>query len=113
VFNAAAALVDDRDPVRRELGLRILRELGAQQHDGRRPFSADTIPLLRARLRRELDPGVLQWIVSALGYHCAREALPAVLALAAHPDTRVRFHVAAALPCLVDPARVEPTPRPP
>jgi HEAT repeat protein len=45
---------------------------------------------------------VAHWIVSALGYHRGQEALPEVVALAGHPDRRVRFHVAAALPGLVD-----------
>ncbi|MCU7727435.1 HEAT repeat domain-containing protein [Actinoplanes sp. KI2] len=109
VFDSAAALVRDRDPVRRELGVRILRELGPeQQPDGHRPFRGETVPLLRSALRSEPEPGVLRWIVSALGYHQAREALPEVLALAGHPDWRVRFHVAAALPALLEPADVPP-----
>lgn len=108
LFELAAALTGDPDATNRELGLCILRELGDPGPDGRRPFSAETVPLLRSRLRDEPDPGVLRWIVSALGYHGAREALPEVLVLAGHHDDRVRFHVAAALPALVDPAGVEP-----
>src|SRR4051794_25001910 len=86
VFDAAAALMRDGHADERELGVRILRELGPEQPDVRRPFSAETIPLLQARLRDEPDPGVLRWIVSALGYHRAVEALPHVSALARHPD---------------------------
>ena len=108
VFSAAVALVGDTIAVRRELGVRILRELGPEQPGGGRPFSAVTIPLLLDRLRDETDPGVLRWVVSALGHHRVHTALPAVLELAAHPDQRVRFHVAAALPSLVDLADVEP-----
>jgi HEAT repeat protein len=107
VFGTAVALTGDERADRRELGVRILRELGAETADGGRPFRAETIPVLRDRLRDEPDPRVLSWVVSALGYHGAREALPAVTALAGHPDAAVRFHVAAALPGLVDPAGIE------
>ncbi|GAA2615656.1 HEAT repeat domain-containing protein [Paractinoplanes durhamensis] len=109
VFDAAVALLPDEEPDRRELGLLLLRELGEQQlPGGRRPFSDEAIPLLRRRLREEDDPEVLRTVISALGYNGAREALPDVLDLAAHPHDWVRFAVAAALPSLVDPAGVEP-----
>ena len=108
VFDRAAALAVDSDVTRRELGVRILRELGDEQPDGRRPFRDETVALMRARLRDETDPAVTRWIVSALGYHRGGEALSEVVALADHPDDRVRFHVAAALPGLVDLDRVEP-----
>jgi len=108
VFDHAAALVCDGDGTQRELGVRILRELGDQQPDGRRPFSEQTVALMRVRLGAETDPAVLSWIVSALGHHRGQEALPEVVALAGHPDDRVRFHVAAALPSLVDLDGVEP-----
>lgn len=39
VFDRAAALVCDGDATQRELGVRILRELGDQQPGERRPFS--------------------------------------------------------------------------
>ncbi|MBB4742143.1 HEAT repeat protein [Actinoplanes octamycinicus] len=108
VFDRAAALTGDSSPRRRELGVRILRELGDEQADGRRPFTEETVPLLLDRLRDEAEPSVTCWIVSALGYHRAQEALPRVATLADHPDERVRFHVAAALPGLVDLDRVAP-----
>jgi hypothetical protein len=108
VFERAAALVRDSDAIGRELGVQILRELGDEQPDGCRPFRNETVALMRARLRDETDPAVVSWIVSALGYHRGREALPEVVALAGHPDVRVRFHLAAALPGLVNLDRVEP-----
>jgi hypothetical protein len=108
VFDAAVALVRDELADRRELGVRILRELGAEQADGRRPFSAETIPVLLERLRDEPEVRVLGWVISALGYHGARQALGAVSALAGHLDAWVRFYVAAALPSLVDPDGIEP-----
>jgi HEAT repeat protein len=107
VFDVAVALARGEHADRRELGVRILRELGPERSDGPRPYSAETIPVLLDRLRDEADPRVLGWIVSALGYHGGSEALPAVSALAGHPDAWVRFCVAAALPSLVDPAGIE------
>ncbi|XVV11244.1 hypothetical protein ACQP2X_41400 [Actinoplanes sp. CA-131856] len=108
VFERAAKLVNDRDATWRKLGAAILRELGEMGPDGRRPYRAQTIPLLRARLAREDDPDVLGRIVSALGSHDAVEALADVLPLAAHPAVGVRYSVTWALPGLVDPAAVEP-----
>jgi hypothetical protein len=109
VYDTAVALARGEHADRRELGVRILRELGTERSDGPRPFSAETIPVLLDRLRAEPDPRVLGWVVSALGYHGASEALQAVSALAGHPDAWVRFYVAAALPSLVNPAGIEAT----
>ncbi|MFF5081235.1 HEAT repeat domain-containing protein [Actinoplanes sp. NPDC000266] len=103
VFGRAAELVNDRDASWRALGVAILRELGEGQ-----PFRAQTIPLLRARLAQEDDPGVLSWIVSALGSHQAVEALPDVVALAAHPAVGVRYAVTWTLPDLVGLSAVDP-----
>ncbi len=107
VFDGAAVRLSRGDPAERELGARVLRELGPADEDGRRPFTADAVPLLVDRLRREADPGVLQWVISALGYNGAREALPEILPFAWHPDRRVRFHVATAIPSLVDCRRID------
>lgn len=108
VFDAAARMLSSGDTAARELGVRILRELGPQGEAGRRPFSTQAVPLLVARLGEESEPGVLKWVVSALGYNGAREALGEVLRFVEHPHWRVRFHVAAALPALVDQERIEP-----
>lgn len=108
VFERGVALTGEGDATKRVLGLRVLRELGPEQEDGRRPFSAETIPLLTGLLATENDPEVRCWIVSALGWHRAGTALPAVAALAEHPDTRVRYAVVWALPSLVTPTDVEP-----
>lgn len=43
VFARAAALVGDSDATQRELGVLILRELGDEQPDGRRPFRDETV----------------------------------------------------------------------
>ncbi|GIM97599.1 hypothetical protein Ato02nite_093920 [Paractinoplanes toevensis] len=53
VFDRAVALVSDSDVTLRELGMRILRELGDEQPGGRRPFREQTVALMRARLRDE------------------------------------------------------------
>ncbi len=108
IFDRAAALLCASDATQRELGVRILRELGDEQPDGQRPFRDQTVSLMRIRLGEETDPAVTGWIVSALGYHHGRQALREVTALARHPEDRVRFHVAAALPSLVDLDDVEP-----
>ncbi|HWS37103.1 MAG TPA: HEAT repeat domain-containing protein [Actinoplanes sp.] len=108
VFERGVALTGEGDAVARVLGLRILRELGPEQDDGRRPFSAETIPLLRGLLATESDPEVLSWIVSTLGWHRAGSALPEVAVLAEHPDERVRYAVVWALPGLVTLTQVEP-----
>ncbi len=108
VFDTAVTLVSDDDPAERELGALVLRELGPYDDAGRRPFTARAVPALVDRLSQENDPRVLGWVISALEYNGAREALRDVLRFAEHPHWRVRFHVAAALPSLVDPERIEP-----
>jgi HEAT repeat protein len=102
VFDTAARMLSDDDPAVRELGAMVLRELGPYNNEGRRPFTAQAVPLLVDRLNREDQPRVLGWVISALGYNGAREALGEVLPFVEHPHRRVRFHVAAALPSLVD-----------
>lgn len=109
VFAAAQRLLSSDDAAARELGVLILRELGPQDEAGQRPFSTEAVPLLLGRLARESDPGVLGWVISALGYNGATEALGEVVGFTSHPDWRVRFHVAAALPLLVNPDQVEPS----
>ncbi len=108
VFDTAAGLLSEGDPAERELGVRVLRELGPCDDAGRRPFTAEAIPALVSRLGQESDPRVLGWVISALGYNGAREALSSVLPFVDHPSCRVRFHLAAALPSLVDPEGIEP-----
>lgn len=109
VFERAAGLLDADDPLDRTLGARVLRELGCTGDEDRwRPFTGEVVPLLVARLGREPDVAVLIWVISALGYNGAREALADVLLFADHPDVLVRYEVAANLPALVDPAGIEP-----
>lgn len=107
VFDRAAALLSREDPVERELGARILRELGPYGTEGRRPFTSETIGVVLAEIGDEPDPGVLGWMISALGYHSAHQALDLVLDHQGHPAQPVRFAVAAALPALADPELTE------
>ena len=107
MFDQAVRLIGSTDATDRELGVLVLRELGRPDADGRRPFSSDAVPILRGWLRQEADPRVLGWVISALGYNAASEALDEVVGFVDHADARVRFHVAAALPSLVDPDQIE------
>ncbi|MEU3462908.1 HEAT repeat domain-containing protein [Streptomyces sp. NPDC006733] len=108
VFDRAADLLVREDPVERELGARILRELGRGDSEGCRPFTAETVEIVEAEMGDEPDPWVLGWMISVLGYHHARRTLGRVLGHHAHPAQPVRFAVAAALPGLADPERTEP-----
>lgn len=103
VFERAASLLSREEPEERELGARILRDLGPYDSEGRRPFTAGTIDVILAEMPSEPDPWVLRWMISALGYHHARETLDLVLGYQARPEQPVRFAVAAALPSLADP----------
>ncbi|GAB3845815.1 hypothetical protein GCM10027610_062830 [Dactylosporangium cerinum] len=106
VFETAWALTRDSDPERRELGVRVLREVG-RNDPAAADLRRDNAPVLRDLLAREEDVTVLAWVVSAIGYNLVAEALPDLIRLAGHPDDAVRFHVAANLPVLADPEAPE------
>ncbi|MFJ9343149.1 hypothetical protein ACIRP0_28235 [Streptomyces sp. NPDC101733] len=105
VFERAVSLPACEEPEERELGARILRELGPPDAEGRRPFAGETIDAVVVELPSEPDPGVLGWMISVLGHHGATATLDLVLDHRAHPARAVRFAVAAALPCPADPDR--------
>lgn len=107
VFEQAASLLACEDPVQRELGAHVLRELGPYDEEGRRPFTRETIDVVLAEMQSEPDPWVLGCMISVLGYHNARETLDLVLAHQSHAAQPVRFAVAAALPCLADPSHTQ------
>ncbi|MFJ2739894.1 HEAT repeat domain-containing protein [Streptomyces sp. NPDC087440] len=107
VFDRAAHLLGRDDPDERELGARVLRELGDPDDDGRRPFTEETVAVVLRELEDEPDPWVLSWMISVLGHHRAQQALDLVLAHRAHPEQAMRFAVAAALPDLADPDSTE------
>ena len=99
VFDAAVQLLRSESSAKRELGARVLRELGPE---GARPFSREAEKVLIERLVAENSPRVTGWIISALGYNSATDSLKGVLHFAQHEDAFVRFHVAAAIPSLMD-----------
>jgi HEAT repeat protein len=103
VFERAAALVSEHDPVDRELGAHVLRELGSDSFEPY-PFRGKAVAILTARLENEHHPRVICAIVSALGFQHARESLDAVVRLRDHEDASVRLEVATALNGLVDAA---------
>lgn len=107
VFDRAARLLACEEPLERELGARVLRELGPYDTEGRRPFTAETIDVVLSEMGDEPDPWVLGWMISVLGYHRADRALDLVLGYQAHAEQPVRYAVAAALPGLADPERTE------
>jgi HEAT repeat protein len=107
VFECAARLLAGDKPEERELGARVLRELGHSDAEGRRPFTAETVEVVVAGMADEPDPWVLGWMISALGHHDAEETLDLVLGHRAHAAQPVRFSVAAALPCLADGERTQ------
>ncbi|PCC71804.1 HEAT repeat-containing protein [Nannocystis exedens] len=115
IFAAAARACESDTIDERIFGLKLLRELGGPPPR----FADEAVPLLLGLLARERSPDVIAWIVSAIGYqHMSGHrgsrlrpgpaVLPAVIGLAGHADARVRFHVAAALPSLVNLAAPEP-----
>ncbi|MFI8322924.1 ankyrin repeat domain-containing protein [Streptomyces sp. NPDC085529] len=94
-FVAAAGWCADRDPLRRALGARVLGALPG--------FAASAVPVLRRLAAGAAGPArePLLSAVTALGT-CARpDAVPELLAAAAHPDPEVRRAAAGALAGLV------------
>ncbi|GAA1234885.1 HEAT repeat domain-containing protein [Oryzihumus leptocrescens] len=104
VFDEASRLCDADDSLQRELGVRILRELGPQDSEGRRTYSDEAIPLLLEMLKNEIDPGMTRRILQALAFNSAREAISEFTTRANHPDPGVRETIAFQLPSLSTPA---------
>ncbi|MGX6608011.1 HEAT repeat domain-containing protein [Micromonosporaceae bacterium Da 78-11] len=100
VYDTAVRLLHDDDETNRELGARILRELGPE-NEGSMPFSPQARAVLTKRLSVEPSFRVIGWIISALGYNAATEELRTIASFAEHEDSFVRFHVAAAIPGLI------------
>ncbi|MFB7476087.1 HEAT repeat domain-containing protein [Kitasatospora sp. NPDC056184] len=89
---------------RRRFALDVIQFLGfglnPDSGDDEPPFTREAAEFLRPRLDTEQDPYALRTVVAAFTGYCSREELPAVLALADHPDPVVRNCVALALPAL-------------
>lgn len=92
VFAAAVALVEAADWPRRQLGLRILKELGDE-----RPFAERMLDLLVPRLATAVDEERRQ-LISAIGWQGHPRSLAVLLPLAANRDPLVRYLVAQHLP---------------
>ncbi|MFE6869513.1 HEAT repeat domain-containing protein, partial [Kitasatospora sp. NPDC057692] len=75
--------------------------LNSDNDDGDPPFAREAADFLRPRLDTEQDPYALRAVVAAFTGYCSREELPAVLALADHPDPGVRHGVSLAVPTLL------------
>lgn len=95
-FLRALALVDSPYWPNRRLGLRVLKEIGQGRRP--RPFSERTIDALLPRMESCDSLVELRALVSTLGWQYDACVLPALLALADHPDCEVRCHVASNLP---------------
>jgi len=70
-FAAAATLVG-RSGAERQLGLRILKELGHRD----RPFADETLDLLLPEVERAQSEEDFRQLVSAIGWQCSPRALP-------------------------------------
>ena len=94
-FQAATALVDSSDPVRRSLGVDVLAQLGAYPNVPveDRPFAPKTVRLLLDHLQNECDPDVLADIATAFGHLGDPQSIPALHDLRNHPVERVRYGV--------------------
>jgi methionyl-tRNA formyltransferase len=101
-FEAARMLVRDEDPIARCVGAFVLGQLGVPA----RAFPAESAAELEALAAREQDPGVLATVAHAFGHLGSEHGLETLLALADHPDVRVRDGVATALGGRRDPRAI-------
>jgi hypothetical protein len=85
-FAAAVALIA-QGGARRQLGLRILKELGGAE----RPFANETLDLLLPQIERAESAADFRHLVSAIGMQNSPRLL---CALAGHEDVLVRYLVA-------------------
>ncbi|MEV4094550.1 HEAT repeat domain-containing protein [Streptosporangium saharense] len=91
-FTAARRLCAGNTVTERMLGVDIL---------GRLPFTDRSLPVLRFLAAAEDDCMVLYSVLIAFGHLRDGRALPSVLALSEHEDSRVRYGVAHALPKII------------
>jgi HEAT repeat protein len=95
VFETAAACCTAANSAERIVGLHVLAQIGLADEHGVRPFTHETVPILRARLTDQ-DDVVVEAALHALGHH--REAKADDLRELAHHASRdIREAVAFAL----------------
>jgi HEAT repeat protein len=104
VFERAAGLCAGDSPVGRVVGADVLAQLGDADANGRRPFGADTVPILRALLADSHDQ-VVASAVHALSHHRGAD-VPELRELAGHASSDIRYAVAHALSGREDPEAV-------
>ncbi|GAA5076417.1 HEAT repeat protein [Thermocatellispora tengchongensis] len=93
-FTEARRLCAGATSHERILGVDILGQLGRPGL----PFAHRSMPVLRYIAASEHDVMVLYSVLIAFGHLKDPKALPSVIDLAAHPDSRVRYGAAYALP---------------
>jgi len=98
VIDACLGLCRSARPHERSVGVRVLREL-------RHPWVDPAViwdpvaSTVRDLVESDVDPDVVRWAISCLGYKAKDPAsAAAVMRHVGHPDAAVRFAVAAALP---------------
>ncbi|GII93679.1 HEAT repeat domain-containing protein [Sinosporangium siamense] len=96
-FTEARRLCAGATPAERTLGADILGQLGMPG----RPFTDRSLPVLRFLAASDDDPLVLYSVLIALGHLRDRRALPTVVDLSRHEDSRVRYGAAYALPNVI------------
>jgi HEAT repeat protein len=95
VFDRAAVCCASSVPVERLVGADVLAQIGDAAADGSRPFTHESVPMLRALLF-DSDESVIASAVHALAHH-RRASAADVGRLARHESANIRWAVAGAL----------------
>jgi HEAT repeat protein len=96
VFAAAKQLSEQSDAPARELGADILCQLGELKYrelGQARPFTEQSVPILRSLLTDQNDR-VVGAAIAAIGQHYRNAVLAEMPSLASHPSLRVRLSAA-------------------
>lgn len=108
-FEAARSWCGSNDVVERELAADILAQLGSLAQEGQeqlRPFTRQTIPLLKGLLD-DPEARVVASSVYALGHHYVRDPIAKKASLASHASVWVRQAVAVALGGATSPPEIQ------
>jgi len=98
VFALAAACCVAPSAAERAVGATVLAQLGFPsewEETGKRPFTEQSAPILRAMLS-DSDEGVVVSAIHALGHHSIASAAD-LIGLARHPSREIRLAIATAL----------------